>query len=680
MESRIVDVGGPRVEILTDGERFIGLGKIWINNTLVRSGRLPITVYSQSFTGMELAGLTLAGVDKTGTEIRIRLDAAFTPLDVKLMTDHSLDPIHDTDDWDAPADPARGRFTVVLAPAQTMLGASRFVGFSYRYEYEGDVPLFWIMDKASWELDGDASGVTVYNQSSCSDPVATFDDETFWTTEGELFFADPASLFNRVMTHNLPRWASHQAFDFQFKGDATLLGVYGHVDLIRSVLRRDPGKAEIKTFDKHIFDEARRYVTSPKAILLNTDKKTVTDQRNLWTWAFDDAHRRARAEFGLKEQPPLAILGFHHWVNFTIDTYYKDIVPAMANIGAFGIFAENFKKSDGSELDRLPNGNMCGSKEYVISDRLGGAEKFAEYIRRCQALGLSNYMWTNTYVTLSAAFNADHRAENESCWFMAMNDTRTKYAGAYTCVSSNLDFKNPAARKYFVDCHKLIKDQSNIEGFFVDSFYNLFYMPVDYKTGHPRTHWREALGVMKELQDYGCGWYIESFGAFGQPNHGHPASYSPDRMFICYYVGLGNGYVTIPVPGCVTDQNVGHTPEFIFYEHAHKAPHATPLFVDGRRVDEIYGPEHKRVLQEYTRLIGDMHTRFLQEDDKSVVWHNEAGTKALVWNFETREVALPGRVTDVTSGTVLPLAQTYKLAATHVYAVEAVGLPTRVGS
>jgi hypothetical protein len=32
-----------------------------------------------------------------------------------------------------------------------------------------------------------------------------------------------------VMTHNLPRWASHGAFDFQFKGDRTLIGVFERV-------------------------------------------------------------------------------------------------------------------------------------------------------------------------------------------------------------------------------------------------------------------------------------------------------------------------------------------------------------------------------------------------------------------------------------------------------------------
>ena len=236
--------------------------------------------------------------------------------------------------------------------------------FLLSYEYtSSDIPLFYILDKASWELDGDIAGVTVYNQSSCSDPVVHFAEDTFWTTEGELFFLDQASHFNRVMTHNLPRWASHQAFDFQCKGDHTLLGIYDHVDLIRSLLLREPGKAELKTFDKHIFDETLSKATSPKAILLNSAPKTTTMQQNLWTWVFDDVHNSARAEFGLREQPPIPIIGHHHWVNFTIDTYYKDIVPAMVNLGFQAIFAENFKKSDASEVG-LPAGNMCGSQEY----------------------------------------------------------------------------------------------------------------------------------------------------------------------------------------------------------------------------------------------------------------------------------------------------------------------------
>lgn len=673
MTSQKVDLHDCEFEILTDGDRFLGLGRIRIGKTTVRSGRLPLRPYTQSFTGLELTDLRLQGVVASRAEVRIRLEAHFLPLEVKLLSDHSLDPIHETGDWHQPPPAASGELVLVLRPASYRVERFGFAGFSYHYEYASrEVPLFYILDKASWELGGNIVGATAYSQSSCSDPVAEFRNDTFWTTEGELFFLDQAAHYNRVMTHNLPRWASHQAFDFQFRGNATLLGMFDHVDLIRTVLRREPGKAELKTFDKHIFDEAKSCATSPKSILLNEDDKTTVDQQNLWTWVFDDVHRRARAEFGLKEQPPVPMLAQHHWVNYTVDTYYKDIVPASAAVGIQAIFAENFKKSDGSELDRLPNGNMCGSKEYEISDRLGGTAKFKEYVERCHRADIRNYMWTNTYVSLSAKMNADHRAEGAKCWYMTLNDTRTKCAGAYTCVSSNLDFKNPEARKYWVEAHRKILAETGVDGYFIDSFYNLFFMPVDYKTGHPRTHWREALGVMKELQDAGAGWYIESFGPFGQPNHGHPSAYGPACTFICYYVGYGNDYTTVPVPGTTTSKNIRHEAAFLYYQLAHKAPPCGfPLFIDGKRIDEVYGPEHRRALAEYHELLPKMHRRYLQEDGLSVVWHDTRGKEALVWNFTARSVALPGTVTDLTVGRKLPRAKRYRLAPCHTYAVMA---------
>jgi len=684
MTTQFISIGNCRCEVLTEGTLFLGLGKAWIGDTLVRSGRLPLRPYSQTFTGLELSALTLRDIVTHDDEVRICLTATFQPLEVKLMRDHSFDPIHEKRDWDAPSVAGVGDLTIVLRPAAYSVNGVAFQGFSYQYRYtSADVPLFYLLDKASWELDGDVAGATVYSQSSCSDPVATFTEETFWTTEGELFFLDQASVHNRVMTHNLPRWASHQAFDYQYKGGNTLLGIFDHVDLIRSLLVREPGKAELKTFDKHIFDEARDYETSAKAIVLNTQAKSETDQQNLWTWIFDDLHSRARAEFGLREQPPIATGAQHYWENRVIDTYYKDVVPAFHAIGIRAIFTENFKKCDaagpmGGADHRLPNGNMCCSQEYEISERSGGMGKFVDYIQHCQRLGMANYMWTNTYVSLAADLNSDHRCEAGS-WYAAMEDTRTKYAGAYTSVSSNLNFKNPDARRYYIDAHKKIAQESGLEGYYIDSFYNLFFMPVDYATGHPRTMWREALEVMKELQDAGVGFYIESFGPFGQPGHGHPASYSPDKIFICYYVGLGNGYVTVPVPGVVTGYNFSHDPAFLFYQFAHKTPYAPPLFIDGKRVDEVYGDLHRRVIADYHTYLPLMGRRYLQPDGLAVLWHNALGDQATLWNFADRRATLPGTVIDLTANVVLPIAEVYDLQALHIYAISGCPLPTRVG-
>ena len=669
-----------RFELLTetDDVTFIGIGKIWIGDTLVRSGRLPIVPYSQSFVGAELSSLSLLETIEGEEALMIRVRASFTKLPVQLMRDHSFDPIHDLNDWDEADETGEGIFTLLIKPSQQSFNSCDFSGFSYQYIYESaTVPLFYILDKASWEINGDINGATIYSQSSCSDPVVTIEPTTAFTTEGVLFFLDVTSNYNRCMTHNLPRWASHQAFDFQFRGNQTLIGLFDHVDLIRSVLVHEAGKAELKTIDKHIFDQTYQFETSAKSILLNNTPKNDVDQQNIWSWIFDSVHRRAREEFGLKEQPPIPIFQHHHWQNYTIDTYYKDIVPACSLIGMQAIYAENFKKSDASEVNHLPNGNMCGSMEYEIAPSKGGIKKFTEYIERCHKLGIKNYMWTNTYVSLAAEMNSEHRCDKDS-WYCSMEDTRLKYGGAYTSVSSNLDFSNPRAYRYWVDAHKKIVEQSGLDGYFIDSFYNLFFMPVSYGQGRPHTMWRQALQAMKELQDFGIGWHIESFGPFGQPGHGHPSSYNLDKIFICYYVGIGDDYVTVPVAGAAVKVNFHQDYKLLYYQFANKVPITAPLTIDGKRIDEVYGEEHRRVIAEYHRLLPEMYTRYLQDDAQSVLWHDQLKEQALIWNFNARNVALPGIVTDITTGKELPRAEVYFLDATHVYRVSGCELPVRI--
>ncbi len=683
MKKQIFTLGNSKFEILCDGEDFHGLGKIWIDGILVRSGALPITPFTQSFAGVELDHLRLAGIQENPEELRISLDVTFRPMEVKLMRDHSFDPIYETGDWGKSAVAGTARLDLVFHPASRSFGGYDFCGFSYGYEYSSeDVPLFFLLEKSSWELDGNIEGATVFSQSACSNPVVTFGVDTAWTTEGFLFFLDPASNFNRCMTHNLPRWASHQAFDHQFKDNRTLLGVFEHVDLIRSLIVRDSCKPELKHFDKYIFDEARKFKTTRKAILLNGQPKTLVAQRNLWTWIFDEVHADARREFGLREVPPVPILSHHYWINRTIDTYYKDIVPAAAAVGARAIFTENFKKSDVSEPNRLRykdgNGNMCASHGYEIAESMGGMQKFKDYIERCHQAGIKNFMWTNTYVSL-AATELNPFGNDERNWFCVLEDTRLKYAGAYTSVTSNLNIKNPEVRKYWLDAHMKIARESKLDGYYFDSFYNLFFMPVNYRGGHPSTMWREILEMMKTLQDNGIDFYIESFGPFGQPGHGHPASYNDKNMFICYYVGLGDGSVTVPVPGMGAGNKSCHDPAFIYYTLAHKVPCALPLFIDGKRIDEVYGEEHRRILREYHELLPQMHRRYLQEDGKSVLWHDAKGKQALLWNFAEREAALPGHVTDLTSGKKLPAAKRYKLQARYTYAISGGKLPTAVG-
>jgi len=663
--TQIVHSRGFAFEMLTAGKNaeFLGLGRIWIGKTLVRSGRLPLRPYAQTFTGLELAGLKLLGI--TGT--RIKLEVQFRKLPVKLMRDHSFDPIHELGDWGHNQTDGVGRLDIVLEPTHDEFNGVEFAGFSYHYEYRSkDVPLFWILDKASWELDGDITGATVVSQSSCSAPVTTFDRKNRWTTEGVLFFLVEQGNQNPVMTHNLPRWASHGAFDFQYKGNRTLVGVFERVELIRSVLVRDAGKPELKTFDKHLFDQALQVRTAAKKILLNADPKTTIGQQNVWSWVHEDVEARARAEFGLRQEPLIPRICMNYWINFTIAKYYDDLLPAAIGIGCKQLFVDNLNRSD--MTDGGVSANMCNGHEYEIAPKLGGPAALKKLVAYARSHGIQIMSWTNNDQSYGSPFNLRHADSKYQKWWVQMEDTRLAYGGAYTNTFTIWDFNNDEARAYWIAALKKTRKLTGLNGYLFDSFYNLGFMPVSYRDCRPRTMWRNLLAAFKTLQDADIHFLIESFGPFGQPQHGHPSSYNFETIFAAYRVGLGNDYTTVPtaVPlKDVTPKNAAGT----YYALAHMAFGGIPLFVDGTRIDHVWTAEHKQALADYHAALPHLHRRLLEEDGLGVRWLDATGRRTTLFNFSKRAVPLPGRVTDLTTGRRLPAAERYALDACHTYVI-----------
>ena len=682
MSHTILKHGRCSFEVLADASYFHGLGKIWIDGTLVRSGRLPLRPYSQTFKdAREFSGLRLKKIENTKEELRLQLEVTLSELPIQAMRDHSFDPIHSVSDWDRKPTAGTSRLDLVIRSSHDRFNGTTFSGFSYHWEYSSQkFPIYWIMDMASWELDGDIVGAAAYSQSACSAPVAHFAEDTAWSTEGKLFFLVEAGNENPVMTHNLPRWASHGSFDFQYKGDHTLIGVFDHLELIRSVLLREPGKPELKTFDKHIFDETKKYATSPKKILLHSGKKSQVDQQNLWTWVFDEVDRRARAEVGLKEEPVVPHLSCNFWTNFTVDSYYKDLLPAAVNLGVKQIFVDNLKKSSYTEQAPLPgvfHWNMCCGHEYEISDRLGGTSRVKAFVEKCAKHGIQVMSWTNNDQALSSPINQKERAQaGEEPWYVLLEDSRQKHGGAYMGVMSTLDFSTPAALRYFIDSHIKIHKETGSH-FFFDSGYNLGFMPVSFHNMRPRTMWRGMLQMLKETQDAGIHWFLEMFGPFGKTMHGHHAGYDMDNIFSCYKVGMGNGYSTVPTGQALKDINPTEA-DVLYYQLAHMAALGVPLFLDNVRVDLVWGEDYKRALADYHATLPWLFRRYLQADGQGVLWHDKDAKRATLFNFKKRACALPGTVLDLTTGQKLKPSKSYNLLPRHTYVITGTKLPITV--
>ena len=654
-------------EVLTSPckTEFLGIGRMWIGKTLIRSGRLPLRPYMQTFTGLELSNLKLLNIGESAAEIRLSLEAVFRQLPVKILRDHSFDHIHELGDWGQDAVVGTGRLDIVLKPACDEFNGVAFSGFSYHYEYRSKgVPLFWLMDMASWELDGDITGATAVSQSACSAPVARFNRKNSWSTEGVLGFLVEQGHPNPVMTHNYPRWASHGSFDFQYKGDATLIGVFERVELIRSVICRDAGKPELKTFDKHIFDQSLAVKTSPKNILLNTETKSEVGQQNVWTWIHEDVEDRARAEFGLKQEPLIPRIAHNYWINFTIDTYERDLLPAAIGTGVKQLFVDNLNKSDMTEGGHTTN--MCNGHEYEVAPKLGGPGKLKEFVASAKAHGIQVMSWTNNDQSYSSPLNNPQADPKYKNWWVQMEDVRQAYGGSYTNTFAIWDFNNDEARQYWIDSLKKIRKTTGLNGYLFDSFYNLGFMPVTYRDGKPRTMWRKLLEAMKVLQKADIHFLIESFGPFGQPQHGHPSSYNFSTIFAGYRVGLGNDSSTVPCGAKLKDV----TPKSaagVYYALAHMAFGGIPLFLDGKRIDQVWTAEHKQALADYHAVLPNLHRRVLMEDGLGVLWRDRTGKKHTMFNFKRRALPLQGKIFDITAGKPLPPAKSYELQACHTY-------------
>ena len=372
-------------------------------------------------------------------------------------------------------------------------------------------------------------------------------------------------------------------------------------------------------------------------------------------------------------------------------------MPAAKNLGVRRVFIDNLKRSamtdrtpfpQGFESggddwpvdappswDRHPSGqgswNMCCGHAYETAPELGGDQAVRRLVDACEQHGITPFSWTNNDQAISSPLNQAER-EDGTGRFVLLEDTRQKYGGAYTGCQSIFDLSTPEAADYFVNAHLRLKQNSGIRAYLFDSFYNIAFMPVSYRDGRPHTMWRGALSVLKRLQDGGVRFMIESFGPFGQPQHGCPRSYSIDRAWVVYQIGVGDDYTTVP-SGSRFDDPCVQDAAGVYYLLAHQSLPKMPLFEDGVRIDKRWDDEHRAALRDYHAAEPFMYRRYLQADGLSVLWHDRQSKRLTLFNFSDRPVRLPGVVSDLTDGVTLNQSDSYLLKAGHTYRLVVVG-------
>ena len=472
------------------------------------------------------------------------------------------------------------------------------------------------------------------------------------------------------MTHDIPRWSSEQGFDFQHKDGRALIGVFDACGLIRTIVRREPGAAEIRHFDKHIFDQSGDARTVRKFIGLAPDVGDDTAQFNAWTRVFDADQDNVLGEFGMRRTYSRTTLCHNFWVKFTADSYRKDLLPAAAALGFQQVFIDPLWENDMTreregKLPPWTRGNMCCPHEYEVGKVLGGIKGYRRLSGDARKMGVELISWIGSHQSILSPYLNAHGAE-----IVKQADARHWYGSGYDWIYG-MDISSPFGAM-FRDAVIRAAKATGVAGFLYDSFYNFAWMPVNFHSPDPKdpanihkgalaahTQWRQLCRVMAAWQKAGLHMLIESLGPWGQPQHGVQGRYDkPGGEVLAYQCAVSIGYSIIPAPNSAKARDAARGPDFYYRLLANKAPSTLNLWVRDEklgksvRIDEGASTLVRQANLDYRAVLPSMHTRTVLPGDAGILWAPKQGARRVVFSYRRGVVPLARRATftDVTTG------------------------------
>lgn len=649
--SKQIRLGEVEIELKHQGKQFLGLGRIKVGAVVVRSGELPMRPFTATHDGIEFDRFEIESIQQTSRRVVIRTRAIGVSGRVWPLLDHSLDPVWDTRRWDGQPI-AEARMDWIIETASKEIAGRRYDGLAYSFRFRSKKnDIYYIMDRATWELGGVAKGVTLLRQQSGGDPKVTVGARTSSSTSAVIGFP-----LNPVMTHDLPRWASEQGFDYQYKGSDALIGLFDHCGLIRTIVTHKAGDNHIRHFDKHIFDQTPDAATIRKFIGVSRGVGDDVDHTNAWTAVFDADGDNVLGEFGMHRTYPRTTLSHNFWNNFDCNSYRKDLLPAAAALGFQQVFIDPYWQNDmtAGRQGLLPKGiqgNMCCPWQYEVADVLGGIKGYQKLAEDARATGVDIVSWIGSHQSILSPYLREHRAQ-----VIKHADARHMWGSGYDEIYG-MDLTT-AFGDMFEECVLRNTKATGIAGYLYDSFYNFAWMPTNYFTPDPanpndqnkgtlkaHTQWRRLCQIMAAWQKAGVHMLIESLGPWGQPQHGVQGAYNkPGCEPLAYQCSVNIGYSIIPTGA--TAKGVQPGPEFYYRLLANKAPSTQGLWVrqegkEALRLDQAASPIIRQGNLDYRAVLPLMHTRTVLHGDAGVLWAPAKGARQVLFSYKNRPLDLP---------------------------------------
>ena len=666
----------------------------------------------------------MIAADKALQERQARIDAAESALNDHALAKHgrihrdyyrfalTLQPesLVDLTSWTAivsgPQLKPAGKLTWVVKPESRTIAGWQWKGWSqtYRFELPSDRAVNAIRTHGTWELGGSAVGTTAVSvryrglgriEQAFTAGADGGAREAFTTTEilpgavGGAVVISPAvpkseAVGDRgfAILHRIGAWISRPArgagagfVDYQYRGNAAFAAFPARQGDLRAVTEAYPGDRCISQTDEEWFANTSTHETIPMVYLAQVAKEP--QPAHVWRtrWHEVDQHVRDAVSAELQFVQPTALPGIGVLASAGTANYYKGLnqaaIDGWHDMGVRivashspgwlrGSSSKEAKQAAGAPTE-LKTGGECSIMDFAPDAEQ--REPWKTFSVAMAKRGVAYYPWLGMTVVDGGPLTKRVGPEREK-W--SLNTPDDRYGPGYEPIHIKGNIHNPAFRKEYLDTIAATIRDYGLQGFWIDSFQNLFMSQLAWGDGSGAPMQRAYWEIIAQWSREGVALMAESHAFPGLSCSIEVQEWEKDVTYFRHVWKWHRG-----------DSQGRYKPEELdrlcFRAAAVKGWTAPDKSYSGDTNFSI--PSFKRIAHEYLAAQPLMARPYLLVDDAGVLWLSaDSDGKGVFFSF--RDQPIPA---GVTASGVVDKAAAATAATQQAYAVTAKDLRAAFG-
>ncbi len=676
MEDESIElIPGVRIELLSEGSRFLGLGKVEIDGETVRSSRRPMFVDIRTPDGIEFFDFELRHRTRTpqGVVLEFSMKARASGLQDWML--HTIRNLRATRDWAEPEWTPNAVLKLHLRGIETTFDGRTFRGFEYSYEFESkDHPIYRLLDQSSWAIGDSLPGSTFWLRNCFAPSIHNFKKgDDFYSTEWYL-----GSISNPNIFQFQPFQTNMESFTMMTAEQGQLLTLAPQLFHLRSFFEKPRKTEELLHRHEHCGDLTTHFKSTPIQVLFCPQIATATDLINLNEAVRDEVSNSLHRQAGLRRERITTYGVLEEWDLPDLQDYSERILPHFLELGIRCIFLPNQFQHN---LNVWGVSNMCCTVDYRMPNAVEEA-KLKAFCERAHQGGAVVQMWGNTALSsLDVTLRPQNKNRPGPVDFLPEKDsilevldkTGQAYirnpsgaieADHYNPLFLCLNLREPAIREYWHQCWQKARGEIGLDGIFLDSSFNLSSDKFHYSYQNTTTEngatvdqshllgqtrpetgasstiasmYFAHLQLISEMQGYGYHYCGEDVGVFGLRRSGPGIEMRLDNLFL-----WGDSYATFHREAI---RKAGQDPDDIFFRglayrlmwnvYWNFTRQTISFSQSGGTVDDNPSSWHRALLQAFNQAESRMLQRHVLHSERGILYRGKEAD--ILWSFSAFE-------------------------------------------